>query len=50
MSHRSDVWSGCVAMMDILVGKETHTELHVEVRYYRGCFYLFILSLLIFND
>ncbi|XP_065896980.1 uncharacterized protein [Dysidea avara] len=32
VSHRSDVWSGCVTMMDILVGKGTQSELHKEAK------------------
>ena len=32
ISHKSDVWSGCVTMMNILVGKEVNEEPDKHVR------------------
>jgi len=31
ITHQSDVWSGCVTMMNVLVGKETNSEAHAQV-------------------
>ena len=35
ISHKSDVWSGCVTMMDILVGKKVNeaTVKHVRIKH-----------------
>ena len=32
ISHKSDIWSGCVTMMDILVGKKVNKETVKHVR------------------
>jgi len=31
ITHQSDVWSGCVTMMNVLVGKKTNSEAHTQV-------------------
>ena len=46
ISHRSDVWSGCVTMMDILVGKGTQSELHKEVDTYTHCLVQFMFMIM----
>ena len=32
ISHKSDIWSGCVTMINILVGKEVNEEPDKHVR------------------
>ena len=34
ITHKSDVWSGCVTMMNVLIGKGVNIDSRIQVRTY----------------
>ena len=40
ITHKSDVWSGCVTMMNVLVGKGANVDSRIQVSTTSTCTYV----------